>query len=39
MKRIDERVGLSCTALAVASLIENDFLNGVVLNVNGGLTI
>ena len=26
-------------ALAVASLIENDFLNGVVLNVNGGLTI
>lgn len=26
-------------ALAVASLIENDFVNGTVLNVNGGLTI
>jgi 3-oxoacyl-[acyl-carrier protein] reductase len=26
-------------ALAVASLIENDFVNGVILNVNGGLTI
>ncbi len=26
-------------AQAVAALIENDFMNGVVLNVNGGLTI
>ena len=26
-------------ALAVASLVENDFVNGVVLDVNGGLTI
>jgi 3-oxoacyl-[acyl-carrier protein] reductase len=26
-------------AKAVASVIENDFINGVVLDVNGGLTI
>lgn len=26
-------------AMAVATVIENDFMNGVVLNVNGGLTI
>jgi 3-oxoacyl-[acyl-carrier protein] reductase len=26
-------------ALAVAAVIENDYMNGVVLDVNGGLTI
>ena len=34
------RLGEACeVAQAVAALIENDFMNGVILDVNGGLTI
>ncbi len=36
LRRLGEAVEV---AQAVSSVIENDFINGVVLNVNGGLTI